>query len=78
MPAARHLKMQATRLPLQLRAVDQGDFPLISPVVRMFDQTGTDRIVANVLPLLRVTFITAEEVIEKAGLPKSAADSKCS
>jgi len=44
----------------------------------MFDQTGTDRIVANVLPLLRVTFITAEEVIEKAGLPKSAADSKCS
>ena len=71
MPAASSQVQQAIRLPLQLRAIDHHDFPMVWPVIGSFYQTGPNRIVANVIPFLRVTFVAAQNVIKESRLPKT-------
>ena len=61
---------QATRLPLQLRAIDQNDFSLVWPVARTFHKTSAHWILTNVIPFLTVTFVTAQNMIKESGLPK--------
>ena len=58
--------------PYPLRAVDINHFALIRPILWRFNQSGTHGILSNVIPLLRITFIIAQQMIEKTGLPKNA------
>ena len=69
MPAA--MSSQATRLPLQLRAIDHDDFALVWPLVRGSHKASADRIVSHVVPFLGVTFVAAQNVIKKSRLPKT-------
>ena len=64
--------LQATRLPLQeLRVIDHDDFSLVWPVVRALHKASPNRIVANVVPFLRVAFVAPQNVIKESRLPKS-------
>jgi hypothetical protein len=64
--------MQATRLPLQKsRSIDHDDFSLVWPVIRVLHEAGPNRIISNVVPLLCVAFVAAEDVIKKSRLPKT-------
>ena len=67
MSPANSESLQPTRLPLQLRAIDHGDLPLISPVVRAFHKTSSNRIVPDVIPFLRIAFIATQNVIKNPG-----------
>src|ERR1700758_5573854 len=62
----------ATRVPLQLRAINHNDFALIWPVLRAFHKTGSHRILTNIIPFFGVTFVAAQNVIKKSSLPKLA------
>src|SRR5262245_12681527 len=70
-PAAFHRASQAARLSLQLRSIDHRDFPLVSPAIRSFDKASSNRILADVLPFLCITFVAAQNVIKESRLPKS-------
>ena len=59
-----------TRATTPLRAVDPNDLTLIRPIFCKFDQPGAYRILPDVLPFLRVTFIIAQKMIEETQLPK--------
>src|SRR6478736_3610353 len=56
---------------LQLRSIDHGDFSLVSPAVRSFDKASSNRILADILPFLRIAFVAAQNVIKESRLPKS-------
>lgn len=68
--ACRYRIPQATRLPLHLRSIDHHDFSLIWPVVRNFNKAGPNRILANVVPFLCVTFVAPQNVIKESRLPQ--------
>src|SRR6516225_10142147 len=70
-PAAFLKASQAARLPLQLRSIDHSDFSLVSPAVGSFGKASANRILADVLPFLRITFVAAQNVIKESRLPKS-------
>ena len=70
-PAAFLRAPQAAHLPLQLRSIDHSDFSLVSPAVRSFDKASSNRILADILPFLRITFVAAQNVIKESRLPKS-------
>lgn len=61
----------AGMLLLQLCSIDDDDFSLIRPFVRRFDKASADRIVTNVVPLLSVTLVASQHMIEESRLPKS-------
>jgi len=70
--AAMFLLMQATRLPLQKsRSIDHDDFSLVWPVIRSLHEAGPNWIISNVVPLLCITFVAAQNVIKKSRLPKA-------
>jgi len=62
---------QATRLPLQSRAINYNDFALVWPVTRTFHKARAHGILADVIPFLGVTFVAAQNVIKKSRLPKT-------
>jgi len=67
-PAA--MNSQATRLPLQSRSIDHNDFSLVWPLARGSHEASANRIVPHVVPFPSVTFVAAQNVIEKSRLPK--------
>ena len=54
---------------LQLCAIDEHNLSGIWPVLHIGYQTSANRILPDVIPFLSVTFITAQNMIEKAALP---------
>jgi hypothetical protein len=46
------------------------NFTLKRPILCRADQASTNRIFANIIPFLRVTFGIANEVIKKSASPK--------
>lgn len=49
---------------------------VIGPSFRAFDRAGSDGIVSHVVPFLRIGFLAAEDVIEKAFLPVRGFDAE--
>ena len=54
-----------------LCAINRNDLALISPFGRQIDKSGTNGILSDVFPLLRVTFVITSQMIERPGLPQS-------
>lgn len=52
------------------RGRDHHNFSLIRPVIRVFHKAGSNWIVANRVPFLRITFVAAQNMIKESGLPK--------
>jgi hypothetical protein len=50
--------------------IDSHKLTLIGPFVGPYNQSGTNRILAHLFPFLAVTLFVAQDVIEKARLPK--------
>ena len=68
--AAATVLLQATRLPLQLRAINYNDFALVGSVSGVFHKASAHRIVAHIVPFFTVTFVGSQNVIKESGLPK--------
>src|SRR2546423_1550890 len=66
--------MQASRLPLQisLDAIYHHNLTLVTPILGVSDQSGSNWIVIHVFPLLSIALLAPKDVIKEAGLPKPA------
>ena len=64
---------QATGLPLQSRSIDHDDFSLVWRVVHRFNRARPNRIVPDVIPFLRVTFVSCAEYDQRIQVAKAAA-----
>ncbi len=53
-----------------LCSIDHHKFTLVRPFVGAYNQFGTNRILAHVIPFLAVTLVVTQHVIEKARLPQ--------
>jgi hypothetical protein len=57
-------------LPLQSPPINHHDFSLVWPLVRSFHKTGSNRVVADVIPFLSIALLAAQNVIKKSRLPQ--------
>ena len=71
MPAA--TSSQATRLPLQLRAINYNDFTLVWPVSGVFHKTSAHWIVPHIVPFFTVTFVGCAECDQRIRAAKDGA-----